>query len=212
MSGRSSRTSSTSMPTWLGRHRVHGSQPGRLALPLPQADAHDRRHGLGRKGRLMRGVEQIPWLYDVICSLYERSGIAEWRHWLVAGAHGRVLDLGTGTGRNLPLLPRGSKAVAVDPSLDALKRARHRAPTVPLVRARAEALPFRDQSFDTVLSGLVFCSVEEPARGLAEVKRVLRPEGRLRMRACPFARAMARPIAGFHPTRLDLGGRRMPSE
>ena len=129
----------------------------------------------------MRGVEQIPWLYDVICSLYEWSGFAAWRRWLVAGAHGRVLDLGTGTGRNLPLLPRGSKAVAVDPSLDALKRARRRAPTVPLVRARAEALPFRDRSFDTVLSGLVFCSVEDPARGLAEVKRVLRPEGRLRM-------------------------------
>ncbi len=129
----------------------------------------------------MRGVEQIPWLYEIICSLYEWSGLGEWRRWLVAGAHGRVLDLGTGTGRNLPLLPRGTTAVAVDPSLDALERARRRAPSVPLIAARAEALPFRDRSFDTVLSGLVFCSVDEPARGLAEVKRVLRPDGRLRM-------------------------------
>jgi ubiquinone/menaquinone biosynthesis C-methylase UbiE/peroxiredoxin len=129
----------------------------------------------------MRGVEQIPWLYEIICSLYEWSGLAEWRRWLVAGASGRVLDLGTGTGRNLPLLPRGTTAVALDPSLDALKRARRRAPAVPLVAARAEALPFRERSFDTVLSGLVFCSVEEPARGFAEVKRVLRPDGRLRM-------------------------------
>ena len=129
----------------------------------------------------MRGVEQIPWLYEIICSLYEWSGLAEWRRWLVAGARGRVLDLGSGTGRNLPLLPRGTKAVAVDPSLEALKRARRRAPAVPVVGGRAEALPFRDESFDTVLSGLVFCSVGEPARGLAEVKRVLRPDGRLRM-------------------------------
>ena len=129
----------------------------------------------------MRGVEQIPWLYEIICSLYEWSGLAEWRRWLVAGARGRVLDLGSGTGRNLPLLPRGTKAVALDPSLDALKRARGRAPTVALVAGSAEALPFRDASFDTVLSGLVFCSVGEPARGLAEVKRVLRPDGRLRM-------------------------------
>jgi len=52
---------------------------------------------------------------------------------------------------------------------------------VPLVCARAEQMPFRDGAFDTVVSGLVFCSVAEPARALAEVRRVLRPGGRLRM-------------------------------
>lgn len=129
----------------------------------------------------MRGVEQIPWLYEIICSVYEWSGLSEWRRWLVTGALGHVLDLGSGTGRNLPLLPRGTTAIAVDPSLDALHRARRRAPAVPLVAARAEALPFRERCFDTVLTGLVFCSVEEPARGLAEVKRVLKVDGRLRM-------------------------------
>lgn len=129
----------------------------------------------------MRGVEQIPWLYEIICSLYEWSGLGEWRRWLVAGARGWVLDLGSGTGRNLALLPRGTTAVAFDPSLDALKRARRRAPTVPLVAARAEELPFRTATFDVALSGLVFCSVGDPARGLAEVKRVLRLDGQLRM-------------------------------
>ena len=130
----------------------------------------------------MRGIEQIPWLYEIICSLYEWSGgLVEWRRWVAGGAHGRVLDLGSGTGRNLPLLPPGTRAVAVDPSLDALRRARRRAPGTPLLGAQAEALPFRDGTFDTVLSGLVFCSVGEPTRGLAELKRVLRPDGQLRM-------------------------------
>lgn len=129
----------------------------------------------------MRGVEQIPWCYELICSLYEWTGLAEWRRALVAGARGRVLDLGSGTGRNLPLLPEGTRAVGLDPSIDALRRARGRASTVPLVVGRAEALPFRTGVFDTVLSGLAFCSVSEPSRGLAEVKRVLRPEGQLRM-------------------------------
>lgn len=129
----------------------------------------------------MRGVEQIPWLYDIICSLYERSGLGEWRRSLVEGARGRVLHLGSGTGRNLPLLPPGTVAVAIDPSLDVLRRARRRAGGVPLVAGRAEALPFRNGTFDTVLSGLVFCSVGDPPGGLAEVRRVLRPDGQLRM-------------------------------
>ncbi len=71
--------------------------------------------------------------------------------------------------------------MGLDPSLDALRRARKRAPAVPIVAGRAEALPFRDGSFDTVLSGLVFCSVNDVRRGLEEVRRVLRPTGELRM-------------------------------
>ena len=129
----------------------------------------------------MRGIEQIPWLYDAICAYAERTGLARWRRWLVAGARGRTLDLGCGTGRSLPLAPAGVTLIGLDPSSDALRRARRRAPHVPLVRASAEALPFRDGSFDTVLSGLVFCSVPDARRGLGEVKRVLRPGGRLRM-------------------------------
>src|SRR5712691_6287443 len=121
----------------------------------------------------MRGIEQIPWLYEVVCSALERAG--------GLAARGRVMDLGSGTGRNLALLPDGTNAVAVDPSLDALEWGRSRAPAVLRVVARAEDLPFRDATFDTVLSGLVFCSVAAPGRALAEVKRVLRPDGSLRM-------------------------------
>lgn len=129
----------------------------------------------------MRGAERIPWFYDLFMACAERRGLRRWREWLVKGASGRVLDLGTGTGRNLPLLPPGTRAVAVDPHADNFHRARRRAPAVPLVAARAEALPFRDGAFDTVLSGLVLCSVTDPARALAEVRRVLRPSGALRL-------------------------------
>ncbi len=129
----------------------------------------------------MRGLEQIPWLYDAMLAAAEWSGLAKWRSWLVSGARGRTLDVGCGTGRDLPLYPPGVRAVAVDPYPQNLARARRRAPGVPLVRARVEALPFRDGSFDTVVSGLVFCSVSDPARGLAEVRRVLAAGGALRM-------------------------------
>ena len=129
----------------------------------------------------MRGVEQIPWLYDAVCAVLEAAGLSHWRRWLAAGARGRVLDLGCGTGRNLPLLSADTRAVGLEPSWAALQRARRRAPRVPLVVGRAEALPFREAAFDTVVSGLAFCSVRDPRRGLLEVRRVLRPDGELRM-------------------------------
>ena len=129
----------------------------------------------------MRGVEQIPWLYDLGVALAEWRGLGRWRRWLARGATGRTLDLGTGTGRNLPLLGPGVRAVAVDPHAEALARARRRAPAIPLVVARAEALPFRDGAFDTVVAGLVLCTVQDPRAALAEVRRVLRPGGALRL-------------------------------
>jgi ubiquinone/menaquinone biosynthesis C-methylase UbiE len=129
----------------------------------------------------VRGVERIPWLYDAFMAVAERVGLGRWRRWLTGGARGRTLDLGCGTGRNLPLYPSGVGAVGMDPHPQNLARARIRAPLASLVRASAEDLPFRDRAFDTVVSGLVFCSVPDPARGLAEVRRVLAPGGALRM-------------------------------
>ena len=129
----------------------------------------------------MRGVEQIPWLYDACCAVMERCGLGRWRRWLAGGAVGRTLDVGCGTGRNLPLVDARARVIGLDPTRDSLLAARRRAPYVPLVQGDAQALPFRDGAFDTVLSGLVFCSVPDPARGLAEVRRVLGPGGTLRM-------------------------------
>jgi ubiquinone/menaquinone biosynthesis C-methylase UbiE len=130
----------------------------------------------------VRGVEQVPWLYDTGMVLLEKTGLGRWRAWLAGGVGGgRVLDLGCGTGRNLPLCGRGTRIVGLDPCRASLLKARRRTPGVPLVRARAEALPFRDGAFDTVVSGLVFCSVTDPPRSLAEVRRVLRPGGVLRV-------------------------------
>jgi len=130
----------------------------------------------------MRGIEQIPWLYDGLMSLQDRLGLRRWRRWLAGGAGGRVLEVGCGTGRNLPLYGSGAAlVVGIDPAHAAVRTARRRAPGVPLVVARAEALPFRAGAFDTVVSGLVFCSVADPMRGLGEVRRVLAPGGSLRM-------------------------------
>lgn len=129
----------------------------------------------------MRGLEQIPWVYDAVMWAAEHGRLRHWRAWLVGGAAGRILEIGCGTGRNLPLYRGASRIVAIDPHFDPLRKARRRAPGVPLVQARAEALPFQPGTFDTVVSSLVYCSVTDPPAALEETRRVLAPGGTLRM-------------------------------
>jgi ubiquinone/menaquinone biosynthesis C-methylase UbiE len=128
----------------------------------------------------MPGIDQTPWLYDAMMALADLRGLGRWRRWLTAGARGRTLEVGCGTGRNLPLYPPHARVVAVDPARRNLSRARRRAPGALLVQASAEALPFRSGSFDVAVASLVLCSVPDPARGLGEVRRVLAPGGALR--------------------------------
>jgi len=127
----------------------------------------------------MRGVEQIPWLYDLSMALM--PGMQRWRRSLAELARGRVLEVGCGTGQMLPLYLDPVELFALDPNRAALDRARRRSPEAGLMVSSAEHLPFADALFDTVVSGLVFCSVPDPARGLAEIRRVLKPDGRLLM-------------------------------
>ena len=129
----------------------------------------------------MRGVEQIPWLYDAYMALMETVGFRQWRSWVVSGARGRTLDLGCGTGRNLRLFGEKADVIGLELELRMAHRARGRAHGRPLVVARAESLPFRSGVFETVVSSLVFCSVRDPERGLMEVRRVLVAGGSLRM-------------------------------
>jgi ubiquinone/menaquinone biosynthesis C-methylase UbiE len=96
---------------------------------------------------------------------------------------GDVLELGVGTGVNLPLYGSGARVIGCDANGEMLAWAARRdaRATAALVQADAQRLPFADGSFDVVAASLVFCSVADPARALAESRRVLhRPEP-----ACP---------------------------
>lgn len=137
----------------------------------------------------MRGVEQIPWLYDLSMALM--PGVRRWRRSLAGLARGRVLEVGCGTGQMLPLYPHTVELFGLEPNPDLLARARRRAAQAALLQGSVEHLPFPDNSFDTVISGLVFCSVPDPARGLAEIRRVLRSDGRLLMLEHVHARSRA---------------------
>ncbi|NKI36178.1 class I SAM-dependent methyltransferase [Wenzhouxiangella sp. XN79A] len=127
----------------------------------------------------MRGLEQIPWAYDA--GMHLLPGLQRWRKDLAAMARGKVLEVGCGTGWMFPLYPEGIELTGLDPNAASLHRARTRGPDAHLIVGTAEHLPFPDHHFDTVVSSLVFCSVPDPARGLAEIRRVLKPKGRLLM-------------------------------
>jgi len=115
----------------------------------------------------------------------EWIALRAWRRQLVADLYGRVLEIGVGTGRNLAFYPREVKLTAVDVAPRMLRIARRRARRlgrqVTFVEADARALPFRTASFDAVVTTCVFCSVSDPHGSIAEIRRVLRPGGRLRM-------------------------------
>lgn len=104
---------------------------------------------------------------------------------LIAGVRGRVLELGAGTGLNLGRYSPGAEVVALEPeptmAHKASVRGREAAVPVRMVRGVAEALPFPDRTFDTVVACCVLCSVSDQGRAIDELRRVLRPEGEIRV-------------------------------
>lgn len=121
---------------------------------------------------------------------------------IVGAAEGRVLEIGIGSGLNLSLYTNNvSEVVGVDPSGPLLRRARQEVAkarvSVELVEGSAEALAFKDRSFDTVLTTWSLCTVPDADRALAEVRRVLRPGGVASLRrAWPRTGAGRCPLAG----------------
>jgi ubiquinone/menaquinone biosynthesis C-methylase UbiE len=124
----------------------------------------------------------LPYLIDIACGL---PMVQNQRRQLVPQAQGRVLEIGMGTGRNLPFYDRTciTRLVGVDPALQmhhlAQKRSREAGITVELMGLSAEQLPTEDASFDTVVCTYTLCSIPDAAKALREMRRVLVPGGKL---------------------------------
>ena len=132
-----------------------------------------------------RVYDRIAPVYDLMEAPMEWFGGRDRRARVIGGAHGDVLEIGVGTGRNLELYPPDADVTGIDISERMLERARRRASRLersPGFRvADAESLPFEDDRFDTVTATCVFCSVDDPVRGLEEIRRVVKPDGEVRL-------------------------------
>jgi ubiquinone/menaquinone biosynthesis C-methylase UbiE len=110
--------------------------------------------------------------------------LAAYRSRVVSAARGHTLEIGIGSGLNLPFYgPEASEVVGLDPSGSLLRMAKRRVgpsgPAVEMIEGSAEAIPLEDASFDTVLTTWSLCSIPDLSAALREMRRVLKPSGAL---------------------------------
>src|ERR687888_1878793 len=137
----------------------------------------------GETERVLRVYEKEAHKYDRQMNFFDRLLFAGGREWVCGQPQGGVLEIGVGTGRNLPHYRDGVRLTGVELSPAMLEIARARARElgrdVDLRVGDAQALEFPDESFDTVVCTLALCTIPDDRRAVAEARRVLRPGGRL---------------------------------
>lgn len=134
---------------------------------------------------IKKRYNRIAKYYDAFEALMEKGQIRKWRALIWKQVHGKVLEVGVGTGKNIPYYPDNTEVTAIDFSEKMLEKAREKATllkkAVDLRLMDVQNLEFPDDSFDTVITTFVFCSVPNPIKGLQEIKRVLKKDGRIIM-------------------------------
>jgi ubiquinone/menaquinone biosynthesis C-methylase UbiE len=123
-------------------------------------------------------------IYERVNGKAESAGLSDERRRLLSGARGVTVEIGAGTGLNVAHYPATlERLVLVEPDLHMAarlaRRVREQRPDAEIVTASAEDLPFADDTFDTAVVTFVLCTVRDPARALGEIRRVLKPGGRL---------------------------------
>lgn len=133
----------------------------------------------------MKGHRWFAAIYDKMLASEEKRFLGAVREEMLRDVTGDVLEIGAGTGANFKYYQPGARVTAIEPDPFMLQRARERIPeakaSIDLLSESAQKMPFPDASFDFVIDTLVLCSVPDPRKALAEIRRVLRPGGELRL-------------------------------
>ncbi len=137
-----------------------------------------------RTEKIKRRYNRVSVFYDLMEKPMEAFA-AKWREEITREVYGKVLEVGVGTGKNIPFYPKGIELTAIDFSTKMLEKARAKFeknyPNVTFREMDVQHLEFEDNTFDCVLTSCVFCSVPYPVQGLKEIRRACKPGGKIVM-------------------------------
>ena len=171
----------------VSRHLTSHSHPLRFYLPAKKVDVNlwiNLMPDNENSEKVRKRYDRLAFFYDFFEAPIEWMRFKAWRYRLLGRISGsQTLEIGVGTGKNLPFYPKGISVTAIDFSHRMLSKAHLKAKKlnikVDLKEMDVQHLDFPDHSFDTVFATFVFCSVPDPIAGLQELKRVCKPDGRL---------------------------------
>lgn len=135
--------------------------------------------------KIKKRYNRISKIYDLMERPMGNMSMGEWREELIKRIEGKnVLEVGVGTGKNLSYYPDNLNVTAIDFSPNMLEKARARVKNkknIKLIEMDAQKMDFADNTFDTVVTSCVFCSVPDPIKGLKEIRRVCKDDGKVIM-------------------------------
>jgi len=137
----------------------------------------------GKQETIKKRYNRVARIYDILEYPME-TGFSKWREELLNQADGKTLEVGIGTGKNIPYYPEQVELTGIDFSPGMIEMAKKKVKdkgNVHLQVMDAENMEFEDNSFDTVVTSCVFCSVPDPVQGLKEIRRVCKKEGKILM-------------------------------
>lgn len=119
--------------------------------------------------------------YDKAFAPFEKRFLAKWRKETLSylPENSRILEIGAGTGANFSFYPECRRAAAIEISVKMIEFAKEKTDFIKLVQADAQVLPFAENYFDAAFATLVFCSIPDPAKAFAELRRVVKPNGKI---------------------------------
>lgn len=154
--------------------------------------------------KIRKRYNRISKVYDLMDKPMDLMTPESWRAEILGQAYGRVLEVGVGTGKNIKYYPEGLDMTSIDFSENMMEKAKDKAKAlkkdVQINKMDVQDLEFKSESFDFVFTTYVFCSVPDPVRGLEEIRRVLKPGGKLVM--LEHVRSKKRPL-GWLMDRLN---------
>lgn len=138
---------------------------------------------MSTNNKIAKRYNRIARFYDILDKPMEMAA-SKWRKKLLSGVKGKVLEVGIGTGKNIPYYPDNVELTGIDFSPKMVEIARKKAKNksnIEILEMDAEDLNFNPNSFDTVITSCVFCSVPNPVKGLKEIRRVCKNGGNILM-------------------------------